>query len=98
MQFNEILYFIDGDNAKQIAWMKKQISIADSVNQTIKVILVNGNIQESAKNLNERVYFDQYGKLCQRFGVVHTPTVVYQPVNNGSIMPRLMVKEVSDGL
>jgi conjugal transfer pilus assembly protein TraW len=96
MQFNEILYFIDGDNAKQMAWMKKQIAVADQVNQSIKVILVNGNIQTSAKALNERVYFDQYGKLCQTFGIKHTPTVVYQPINNGMIVPRLMVKEVSD--
>ncbi len=98
IHFDEILYFINGDDAKQMAWMKKQIIVAEQVNQNIKVILVNGNIQTSAKNLNERVYFDQNGKLCQKFGIKHTPTVVYQPVNNHMILPRLMVKEVSDAM
>lgn len=96
MRLNEILYVINGDDSKQIVWIKKQIKISDSINQKIKIILVNGNIKTTAKAINNRVYFDQYGKLCKTFKIKHTPTVVYEPVNDGMILPRLMVKEVHD--
>lgn len=96
IRLNEVLYFINGDNTNQLKWIKNKINTANSTNQKIKIILVNGNIQTTSKHLNQRVYFDQYGKLCAKFKIKHTPTVVYQPVSHGIILPRLMVKEVRD--
>ncbi|AXU98118.1 type-F conjugative transfer system protein TraW (plasmid) [Erwinia persicina] len=67
--FSEVLYFLDGDNRAQVAWVKKQIG-----GQTnFKVILVNGNIRETSDTLDEPVYFDQAGVLTTKFGFTHTP-------------------------
>jgi len=67
--FSEELYFLDGDNRAQVAWVKKQI--AGQMN--FKVILVNGNIKETSDTLDEPVYFDQAGVLTTKFGFTHTP-------------------------
>jgi len=67
--FSEELYFLDGDNRAQVAWVKKQI--AGQMN--FKVILVNGNIRETSDTLDEPVYFDQAGVLTTKFGFTHTP-------------------------
>ena len=67
--FSETLYFIDGDNPTQLAWVKQQLS----GQQHFKVILVNGNIRDSSLALDEPVYFDQYGTLTTKFGFEHTP-------------------------
>ncbi|WP_338634680.1 type-F conjugative transfer system protein TraW (plasmid) [Erwinia persicina] len=67
--FSEVLYFLDGDNRAQVAWVKKQI--AGQMN--FKVILVNGNIKETSDTLDEPVYFDQAGVLTTKFGFTHTP-------------------------
>ena len=69
VSFDEILFFIDGDNQDQMAWIKQQIK-----GQTnFKVILVNGNIKETSDALDERIYFDQAGVLTTKFGLQHTP-------------------------
>lgn len=67
--FSEVLYFLDGDNRAQVAWVKRQI--AGQMN--FKVILVNGNIRETSETLDEPVYFDQAGVLTTKFGFTHTP-------------------------
>ncbi|MEA9392697.1 type-F conjugative transfer system protein TraW [Acerihabitans sp. TG2] len=67
--FSETLYFIDGDNPAQMAWVKKQLT--GQVN--FKIILVNGNIRDTSYALDEPVYFDQYGTLTTKFGFEHTP-------------------------
>jgi len=67
--FSETLYFIDGDNRDEVAWVKKDSAQTPNV----KVILVNGNIKETSDALDERVYFDQAGVLTTKFGFEHTP-------------------------
>ena len=67
--FSEVLYFLDGDNRDQVAWVKKQVS----GQMNFKVILVNGNIKETSDTLDEPVYFDQSGVLTTKFGFTHTP-------------------------
>ncbi|WP_119712731.1 hypothetical protein [Arsenophonus endosymbiont of Aleurodicus floccissimus] len=47
-RFNEMLYFIDGDDKKQLAWIATQ-KPATAIN---KIILVNGNIKTAAEILN----------------------------------------------
>lgn len=67
--FSEVLYFLDGDNRDQVAWVKKQVS----GQMNFKVILVNGNVKETSDTLDEPVYFDQAGVLTTKFGFSHTP-------------------------
>lgn len=67
--YSQTLYFIDGDNRDEVAWMKKQLPGAGD----FKVILVKGNIKETSDALDERIYFDQAGVLTTKFGFEHTP-------------------------
>ncbi|QEW34529.1 type-F conjugative transfer system protein TraW (plasmid) [Erwinia billingiae] len=67
--YSETLYFVDGDNKTQMAWVKHQLA----GQQNFKVILVSGNIHDSSMALDEPVYFDQYGTLTTKFGLEHTP-------------------------
>ncbi|MEG0867109.1 MAG: type-F conjugative transfer system protein TraW [Hafnia sp.] len=68
------LYFIDGDDKRQVAWMAQQTP--PTVNY--KVILVGGNIKEATTALNTRMYFDQQGVLSQKFALKYIPAVVSQ--------------------
>lgn len=67
--YSETLYFIDGDNPVQMAWVRQQLT----GQQNFKVILVKGNVHDSSITLDEPVYFDQYGTLTTKFGFEHTP-------------------------
>lgn len=67
--YNQTLFFIDGDNREEVAWMKKQLGSAGD----FKIILVKGNIKETSDALDERIYFDQAGVLTTKFGFEHTP-------------------------
>ncbi|EMH2818568.1 TPA: type-F conjugative transfer system protein TraW, partial [Escherichia coli] len=53
--FNQTLYFINGDDPAQVAWMKRQTPPT----LESKIILVQGSIPEMQKSLDSRVYFDQ---------------------------------------
>lgn len=72
--FDETLYFIDADDARQIAWMKQQ----RPQTTTHRVILVNGNVRDGALALGSRVYFDQTGSITQKFGITQVPAEVRQ--------------------
>lgn len=67
--FVQTLYFINGDDADQIAWMKRQVP------ETLmsKIILVRGSVPETSAVLDSRIYFDQNGVLSQRFGLTMVP-------------------------
>lgn len=70
--FRETLYFIDGDDKRQIDWMKQQKP--DTV--ISKIVLVNGNIKTSGESLNAQVYFDQNGTLSRKFQLDAVPARV----------------------
>lgn len=70
--FNQTLYFINGDDPAQVAWMKRQTPPT----LESKIILVQGSILEMQKALDSRVYFDQNGVLCQRLGIDQVPARV----------------------
>ncbi|KGT94762.1 hypothetical protein NG99_07180 [Erwinia typographi] len=72
--FDETLYFIDGDDERQIAWMKAQ----QTTTAVRKVILVNGNVRDSAGALGEQMFFDQTGTLVRKFGIKQIPARVTQ--------------------
>jgi conjugal transfer pilus assembly protein TraW len=70
--FNQTLYFIDGDNPAHLAWMKAQ-----KPDTTVyRVILVNGDIREATRALNERIFFDQKGTMSRRFELTAVPARV----------------------
>ena len=65
------LLFIDGDDADQLAWALKQGSAA-------KLILVKGAPLKLMKARQRRFYFDQGGKLTEKFGIKAVPARVRQ--------------------
>ena len=70
----ETLLFINGDDARQIHWVREKIK-----EQTqFKIILVKGNIKVSTKALNNRVYFDQNGFITHQLRIQHVPAMVMQ--------------------
>ena len=62
---------LDGDDPDQLAWALKQ-----TVNA--KLILVKGAPLELMKARQRRFYFDQGGKLTERFGIRSVPARVRQ--------------------
>ncbi|MWV26805.1 type-F conjugative transfer system protein TraW [Erythrobacter sp. GH3-10] len=65
------LLFLDGDDPDQLAWALKQDANA-------KLILVKGAPLELMKARQRRFYFDQGGKLTERFGIRSVPARVRQ--------------------
>lgn len=70
--FNETLWFINGDDPEQVAWVKRQ----KPATLISRVILVRGNIPETSKQLDSRIFFDQNGALTTRFGISEVPARV----------------------
>ena len=52
--FMQTLYFINGDDADQVAWMKRQVP------ETLmsKIILVRGSVPDTSAALDSRIYVD----------------------------------------
>lgn len=92
----ETLLFINGDNAAQMDWLKREFRHAPKQPDmgSLKIILVRGNVKTTASTLQHRVYFDQFGALCQRFGITHTPTRVVQARRDGKKIARLQLEEI----
>lgn len=67
--FAQTLYFIDGDDPRQMAWMKAQQP--DTLQY--KIILVKGDIPTVSRALDERIYFDQGGALSRKLGLKAIP-------------------------
>lgn len=67
--FMQTLYFINGDDPEQVAWMKRQVP------ETLisRIILVRGSVPETSAALDSRIYFDQNGMLTGRFGLTTVP-------------------------
>lgn len=76
-EFNEILFFIDADNASQVAFVKDKINnlLKKSPFPIYKIILTKGNLKTASNTLG-RIYFDQKGVLCHLFGITRVPAVV----------------------
>ena len=65
------LLFLDGDDPAQIEWALRQ-------NANAKLILVKGAPLELMKVRQRRFYFDQGGKLTEKFGITAVPARVRQ--------------------
>ena len=69
------LLFFDGDDPAQIEWAR---SVIDSDPLRVKPILTNGPIMALMKEWKLRLYFDQRGKLTERFRIQRVPATVSQ--------------------
>lgn len=67
--------FIDGDDKKQIEWAKK---VDSTLLGKTKIILVSGSILLIEKLFSKPIYFDQQGRLVQRFSIEHVPAMIQQ--------------------
>ena len=75
--FARTLIFIDGDDEKQIEWLKS----FKPQTQIVKIILLNGDLREVTEKLDTDLYFDQNGALVKRFGIKAIPSVIDEMPN-----------------
>jgi conjugal transfer pilus assembly protein TraW len=66
--FMQTLYFIDGDDPDQVAWMKRQVPTPDKQNYSGE-----RSVPDTSVALDARIYFDQNGVLSKRFGLTRVP-------------------------
>jgi len=67
------LVFLNGDDSAQVDWAARRYA-----GTTAKFILVNGAPLDLMKARQRRFYFDQGGKLTERFGIRAVPATVEQ--------------------
>ncbi len=73
--WTKALLFYNGDDPKQVAWVKKT---AEHYHGKVLFILTQGSLSDQRQQLKQPVYFDQSGQLVHRFGMAHMPAVVFQ--------------------
>lgn len=69
------LVFFDGRDKAQTEAVRK---IVAKYSTKVKPILVAGSWYDTSKAWKTQVYYDQHGKLSQRFGIHAVPTVISQ--------------------
>jgi conjugal transfer pilus assembly protein TraW len=75
---HERLVFFDGRDAGQV---KAVQALAARSGDSIKPILTAGSWFDLTKSWKRQVYFDQQGRLSQRFGITRVPAVISQRGN-----------------
>lgn len=78
MTLSKQLLFFDGDDPVQVEWARSMVD-GDPVH--IKPILTNGPVLALMKEWQVRLYFDQKGKLVERFRIQWLPAMVSQEEN-----------------
>ncbi len=73
--WTKALLFYNGDDPKQVAWVKKT---AEHYHGKVLFILTQGSLSDQRQQLKQPVYFDQGGQLVHRFGMTHMPASVFQ--------------------
>lgn len=81
-KFDQTLIFYDSDDKKQVDWVKQ---IQSKISGSLKLILVRGSVLEQMQLFNQRIYFDQGGKLTTRFGIRQVPAIVSSEKNQFKI-------------
>ncbi|MEM6415608.1 MAG: type-F conjugative transfer system protein TraW [Pseudomonadota bacterium] len=79
------LVFFDGDDLEQVEWARAEIAGTDA---QVQPILIGGPVLELTRNWRRQVFFDQGGKITERFGISQVPARVIRDGN------RLLVEEV----
>jgi conjugal transfer pilus assembly protein TraW len=75
ISLSKTLIFFDGDDQEQVAWAIEQNK---KINNKSKLILINGSLIKIESKTKTRLYFDQEGRLTNRFGIKHVPALVRQ--------------------
>ncbi len=75
VSMNKILVFVQGSNGQQMTWA---MNYKKKAKLSVKIVLVNGPVIKLMKKHKIRIYYDQKGKLTQRFGISGVPALVYQ--------------------
>jgi conjugal transfer pilus assembly protein TraW len=81
VSWGQPLLFLNGEDPAQITWAKRHA-------QTAKWILTQGKPLQLEEELQKRIYFDQGGKLIERFKIQQLPARVSQE------KLRLLVEEI----
>ncbi len=79
IKLHSSLVFFDSDDEKQVSWVQNYLRIRK---EKVKLILVKGSISEVEKKFKTQIYFDQEGKLTNRFHIQHVPVIVQQDGDN----------------
>lgn len=69
------LVFFDGRDKAQTEAVRKMVA---KYSTKVKPILVAGSWYDTSKAWKTQVYYDQHGKLSERFGIHAVPTVISQ--------------------
>lgn len=83
-----VLIFYDADDEKQLQWVKHYDRVLNQQARRDTLILINGSVSSQIKIFNRAIYFDQQGRLTDRFKIQHVPAIVEQA---GSV---LSIREV----
>ncbi|MDX1924142.1 MAG: conjugal transfer protein TraW [Rickettsiaceae bacterium] len=85
MDFDRKLYFIDGREDTQIAWLKNELqthhkAVSSNKNEAvqIRVILIAGSPLLLQEELDMQIFFDQAGELTNKFGIKASPAILEQ--------------------
>ena len=69
------LVFYNADDSQQVRWVQK----FDALHQKqTKLILVKGSLSTQVSLFQRPIYFDQQGRLVNRFHIQHVPAVAIQ--------------------
>ena len=69
--------FFNADDEAQLSWAKQEKSKCTNP----KLILTGGSILSAEKALNEIIYFDQFGRISQKLGLIGVPSKVSRQEN-----------------
>lgn len=74
MSWDKRFCMIDAAREAQVRWAEQTCQQAGRD----RIVLVNGAYLATQKRLGRPVYFDQYGKISERFGLQFLPSLVFQ--------------------
>ena len=74
IKLHGVMFFLNADDKRQVKWALENAKKYDYVKYT----LVEGNIKDAGRALNNRIYFDQYGVMVQKLGIKNIPCIVKQ--------------------
>ena len=75
INMSKTLRFIDARRSEELNFALSELKKRKG---KVKIILTNGKIISLMKKIKTRLYFDQKGFLVKKFGIKHTPAMVYQ--------------------
>jgi len=75
MQMTKPWVFFDADQEDQKAWVHNLIKDRP---YAYSLVMINGDVIETMKSWQTRIYFDQYGKYVEKLDLQTLPAVMYQ--------------------